>query len=278
MFATISASGVASPETVSNLVPPMQAFWVKSTGGTLTFKNAMRSHNTGGVNALKVPRNSASDIKLIRLNVSNGVSADEAVIYANADATNTFDSYDAPKYFNTAGSNQAQIYTQVGDEKLVINAMNELSQGNEIPVGFATEKGNTFTISAPELKNIGSDMQLILKDKQKNTEFNLTSGQAYAFSSDVVNDANRFSVIFRTSGTTTGLTDNEKLNAQVFVNLANQITIVAPEKTAYAIYNAMGQLIENGQTTAKLQTVNYKLQTGVYIVNVANQSSRVIIK
>lgn len=140
LFATISASGVATPETVRNLVPPMQAFWVKSTGGTLTFKNAMRSHNTGGTNVLKVPKNASNDMQLLRLNVTNGISSDEAVIYANIDAINAFDSYDAPKYFNTAGSNQPQIYTQVGDEKLVINAMNKLSQGNEIPLGFATEK------------------------------------------------------------------------------------------------------------------------------------------
>lgn len=121
-------------------------------------------------------------------------------------------------------------------------------------------------------------MQIVLKDRQKNTEFNLKSGQAYAFNSDVVNDANRFSVIFSISSKTTGLNDNEKPNVQVFVNAGNQITIVAPEKSNYAIYNAVGQLIENGQTTAKLQTVNCKLQTGVYIVKVVNQSTRVIIK
>jgi len=278
LFATISASGVASPATVSNLVPPMQAFWVKSTGGTLTFKNIMRSHNSGGSNALKAPKNAANDIKLIRLNVSNGASADEAVIYASNEASNAFDTYDAPKYFNLAGSNQPEIYTQVGNEKLVINAMNELNQGTEIPLGFATEKGNNFTISASEFRNFGSDIKVMLKDKQTTTEFDLTTGQSYAFSSSVVNDINRFSVIFRTAGNTTGIETTEKPNTQVFVNAANQITIIAPEKSNYSVYNAVGMMIENGITTNKLHTINCKLNTGVYMVKVNNQSTRVIVK
>jgi hypothetical protein len=281
VFATVSASGVATPSMVNNLLPPMQAFWVKTAtgGGTLRFKNSMRSHNTtGGTNALKAPKSAASDMKLIRLNVSNGASADEAVIYASANASNAFDSYDAPKYFNTAGSNQAEIYTQVGTEKLVINAMNELSLGTEIPLGFATEKANDFTISASELKNFGSDTKVILKDNQTSTEFDLTTGQAYTFSSSAVNSTNRFSLLFRAPGTTTGIESNEKLNAQVYVNAANQIVIVAPEKAIYSIYNAVGQLIENGVLNTKHETRNTKHASGVYVVKVANHSTRVIIK
>jgi hypothetical protein len=282
LFATISASGVASPATVSNLVPPMQAFWVKSTGGTLTFKNAMRSHNSGGTNALKAPKALTTDIKLLRLNVSNGVSADEAVIYASADASNAFDTYDAPKYFNTAGSNQPEIYTQVGSEKLVINAMNELSHGTEIPLGFATEKGNNFTISATELKNISTDIQVVLKDKQLNREFDLSTSNVYEFSSDVANDTNRFSLLFKSKGTTSGLNNVEKLNAQVFVNANNQITIIASDKATCKIYNAVGQLVSSVKSITNRTIVNSIRQAGVYVVKLTENgnelTTKVIIK
>jgi hypothetical protein len=280
IFATVNADGQASPATVSNLVPPMQAFWVRTNagGGTLTFKNMMRTHNTGSSNALKAPKNTASDIQLLRLSVTNGISTDESLIYSSANASNAFDTYDAPKYFNSAGSNQTEIYTQVGDEKLVINAMNELNQGTEIPLGFATEKLNNLRISASELKNFASDMQIMLIDKQKNTEFNLTNGQAYEFSSDVVNDVNRFSIIFRAPGVATATDNLGNINAQVFVNAANQIAIVAPEKASYSIYNAVGQLIDNGIVNSKLITHNSKLSAGVYVVKVNNQSTRIIVK
>jgi hypothetical protein len=280
IFATVNASGVVAPETspVSNLIPPMQAFWVKSTGGTLTFKNAMRSHNTGGTNALKAPKSSINNIKIIRLSVSNGASSDEAVIYASTDASNAFDTYDAPKYFNVAGSNQPEIYSQIGTEKLTINAMNEFSTATEITLGFATEKANNFSISATELKNVSPDMEVVLKDNHTNTEFELADGKAYTFSSPVVKDANRFSLLFKSKGSTTDIERTSKFNAQVFVNANNQISIITPEKATFSIYNAVGQLIENGIVNSKLETRNSKLNSGVYVVKVNNKSTRVIIK
>ena len=280
VFATVSASGQAVPSFVNNLIPPMQAFWVKTgaAGGTLHFKNTMRSHNTtGGLNSLKGPKSSTGEMPLVRLSVTNGAGVDEAVVFASENATNAFDLYDAPKYFNT-NSNQAEIYSKIGDEKLVINAMKEITAGTEIALGFVTEKSNNFKLSATELKNIGSDLQVLLKDKQLNREFDLTNGNGYEFSSEVVNSADRFSLIFRTSGTSTGIDNTLNQNAQVFVNANNQITIIAPEKARFSIFNAVGQLIENGILNTKHETQNAKLNAGVYMVNVNNQSTRVIIK
>ena len=60
-------------------------------------------------------------------------------------------------------------------------------------------------------------------------------------------------------------------------------SLLLQKKANYAIYNATGQLLCNGQTTEKLQTVipiaiGSKLQTGIFVVKVNNQSTRVIIK
>jgi hypothetical protein len=112
-------------------------------------------------------------------------------------------------------------------------------------------------------------MKVILKDKQYCSEFDLTSGQSYSFSSRIVNDINRFSVIFRTAGNTTGIGTTEKPNAQVFVYAANQITIIAPVESNYAIYNTVGQQIENGILDYKQHTINSKLNTGVYFVELS---------
>ena len=145
--------------------------------------------------------------------------------------------------------------------------------------GFVSDKPNNFSISATELKNISPDIQVVLKDKQNNTEFELADGNAYVFSSIVTNDANRFSLIFKSKYTTTSLSNTQKEIAQVFVNTSNQIAIIAAEKSNYAIYNAVGQLIENGIMNHKLHTINCKLNTGVYVVKVANnQITKVIIK
>jgi hypothetical protein len=216
----------------------------------------------------------------VRLSVTNGVSADESVIYASTNASNSFDKNDAPKYFNTASSNQPEIYTQIGSEKLVINAMNELSMGTEIPLGFATEKENNFSISATEVKNFGSDMLIILKDKQTISEFNLTDGQVYNFSSSAVNDANRFSLIFRAPDTTTDLKRMEQ-NTQVYVNAANQITVKfneVPENAVVKVYSALGQLLAEKVITESSTVLNGISEAGVYFVSILRDGNAVTKK
>ena len=275
-----SGAGVGSPATVTNKIPPMQAFWVKVNtvgSGSIAVDNDMRSHFDDAGNIMKAPKQLAQ--KLIRLQVSNGTNTDEAVVYFNANALDTFDQYDALKRSNGEPS-LPEIFTQAGTEQVVINGMTELKYNTEIPVGFKTGEANNFVISANEISNFEVGTKVILIDKQNPTaEIDLSNGAVYNFNSPITaSTTDRFSLILRTPGVTTDLDDNFKLNAQVFVNSVNQITIIAPEKSNYTIYNAVGQLIENGILNYKLHTTNCNLNTGVYVVKVNNQSTRVIVK
>jgi len=260
-------------------IAPMQAFWVKAKAtGTLILDNTLvRSHNAS--NRLKAPAAKNTTRQRVRLQVSNGTATDEALIYFDAAASSTYDAYDSPKMFiNTAP--KPEISTKIGNEQLVINGMSEVPFDTEIPVGFSTLTAGYFSISRAELANFQQGTRILLKDKlYPATEFELTEGASYNFNADVTAaSTDRFSLLFRAPGTSTGINDAAKLNAQVFVNATNQITIVSAEKCNYAIYNAVGQQVENGVTTAKQQTVNCKINTGVYVVKVNNQSTRVIIK
>ena len=74
-----------------------------------------------------------------------------------------------------------------------------------------------------------------------------------------------------------------KLDGKVFVNRANQIIIVAPEKSNYAIYNAMGQKLTEGRTTNNHTVVGMKSNAGgLYIVKVSENdkefTAKVILK
>jgi hypothetical protein len=173
-----------------------------------------------------------------------------------------------------------EIYTQVSAEKLVINGLNEVKYNTEIPLGFATAQANDFSIKTTEYNNFEAGTKVILKDKlNPSTEFELSEGAVYNFSSQVTTPTtDRFSLLFRAPGVTTEIDNATKLDVQVFVNANNQITIIAPEKTAYSIYNGVGQLIENGILNSKLKTIYCKLTQGVYVVKVADVSKRVIIK
>ncbi len=278
-FKTYNAfTGDAVPDGTTGIIPPMQGFWVlaKQTT-TIEFTDDMRSHETG--NPLKAPAANNVERKKVRLQVSNGTRADEALLVFDANASDNYDSYDSPKMMNNA-TDIADIYTVADAKKLVINGMNTVKYDTEIPIGFSTGSAGDFSISANEFSNFEIGTRLILLDKNYPTiETELTPETTYHFSAPVTTaSTNRFSLLFRAPGTATGIKNTEKLHVQVFVNAANQITIIAAEKSDYAIYNAVGQLMENGAITSNSQTSNIKLAAGIYVVMVGNNSARVIIK
>ena len=276
-FKTINAStNLASPAETTNTIPPMQAFWVKALAtGTLTLNSSLtKSHNV--TNPLKAPATKNMERQILRLQVNNGVTTDETVLYFDAAASDAYDRYDSPKF---AEANTAtQIFTTVGAEKLVINGMNSIPLNQEIGLGFVPGSATTFSLRANELANLPANVKVILKDNATFAETDLTDGMsAYEFT-PATTSANRFSIIFRTAGVTTDVEKPTNNTVHVFINANNQIVINASEKSNYSIYNAVGQLIENGILNYKLQTINCKLTQGVYVIKVNNQSTRVIIK
>ena len=269
------------PSTVNGgIIPPMQAFWVLAkdvVDNSIQFTNAMRSHETG--NPLKAPAAKNVDRKKVRLQVSNGTRADEALLVFDANASDNYDAYDSPKMMNNA-TDIADIYTVADTKNLVINGMSNVKFDTEIPVGFATATAGDFSISTSEFSNFKAGTRLILLDKNYPTqEFEITPETAYHFSAPITTaSTDRFSLLFRAPGVTTGIDNGTKLNAQVFVNAANQITIIGAEKSSFAVYNAMGQLISAGVTTSNYQTSNFKLSSGIYFVSLSVNGQREIKK
>ncbi len=275
-------SGEAVPSTAllsGGVIPPMQAFWVKAkAAGTLTLDNKLtRSHQTS--NSLKMPAIKNADRQRIRLEVSNGTATDETLIYFDSAASDTYDTYDSPKMFNNSPS-IPEIYTSAGTDKLVINGMTGMKNNLEIPLGFVTGEHKTCSLNVKELKNIGDETKIILVDKLQNTATELSEGRSYEFSADVTPaSTNRFSLLFRIPEVSTSADENPKLNYYTYINADNQITIVAPEKSDYSIYNIVGKKIMSGIMSNSYFTLNIKMQTGIYVVRIDNKySSRVIVK
>ncbi len=289
-FETVNTtSGVgtnaAGTGMVTGYIPPMQAFWVKTNADmqSFTFTNSMRDHarnvtvgsETIPTTPLKAKKQETQ--RIARILVAGNSGSDEAVLYFNENASNSFDRYDSRKMFEGATATTPEIYSTVGNEKLVINGLNAFNNETEIQLGFIAKQAGDYSITGSGLINFESGTSLILKDKQNPTaETELSEGTVYNFSSQVTSGTDRFSLLFRAPGVTTGVNSTEKLNAQVFVNAANHITIIAPEKSNYAIYNALGQLSAEGTINHSPFTINHS--KGVYVVKVNNQSTRVIIK
>jgi len=283
LFQTYNVSGVGiGTNGGTNLIPPMQAFWVKVTSatGSISLTNDDRTHVDQSVltNRLKTP---VLDSRIIvRLQVSNSINSDETVIYTDNEASNSLDRFDSNKMFNNDTS-VPEVYTSLGTEKLAINGYKCLTDNQVIPLGFKSNKTDTFSIKAIELKNMPANAKLILVDMlQDNTEFDLTTGEEYSFVSDEVNSNTRFSVIYKVSDTTNDLNKSQSINSQVFVskNSNNQIVINCTETNSkegfISVCNAVGQNVFSTQTTGTNTIINKCFNPGAYIVAVVVSGNR----
>ena len=271
-------SYLSSPDGTTNVIPPMQAFWVRANtgGGTLTFTDITRSHNSS--NPLKSPALKSATQQVLRLQVSNGSSTDEAVVYFNPNASNSFDTYDSPKMTNGTAS-IPEIYTLAGSEQLVINGMNSIQYDTEILLGFTTGQSNTFTLKASQFSDFASGTQVILRDKLLNAEQDLTVAD-YTFSSDVTSTSSRFSLVFKAPSVATGINTNIFNNVWISTNANNQIVINgAPSgESTLVVCNAIGQKLIIKNITEKSSLLQTPLQPGVYMLTVTNAGRKMTKK
>jgi hypothetical protein len=265
----------------------MQAFWVRVNEGvtntSFTVTNAMRSHADVFTNKLKAPSAQKMSQQVLKLKVSNGINADEAIVYFDANASNAFDAYDSPKMSN-ANVAMPEIYTLAGNEDVVINGLNSIAGNEQLPLGFNTSAADTFTLEATEASNFDPDTRVILKDKLLNAETDITDGTPYRFSSEVTNTTSRFSVIFRTGSITTGAeanVDNESL-INVSQNRNGQIVVDCPNGIAadarVTVYNAVGQMLENEKPAGTSTVLGRNYNPGVYLLRVAVNGKNIVRK
>ncbi|MCE5330870.1 MAG: ice-binding family protein [Bacteroidales bacterium] len=283
-FKTINAStGEASPLGTTAIIPPMQAFWVRAvSAGTLTLNNDLTlSHQAS--NPLKAPAiNNSDDRQRLRLQVNNGTSTDEALIYFDANASNGYDRYDSPKFEDATTA--TQIYTTAGTEKLVINGMNSIPLNTEIGFGFVPGNAASFSIMANEVSNLPSDVKVILKDNVTLAETDLTNGvTTYQFSPATIT-TDRFSIIFRTPGAVTGIpTAANDPNLLVYRNANNQIAVQIKgqlnDSYSLDVYNSVGQRLTSKQATAGVTIMDVP-QSGVYFVAIkgnGNETTKKVV-
>lgn len=273
-FKTVNAStGEASPLGTTANIPPMQAFWVRAKSSGNLVLNSMLTQDHNSANPLKAPCLKKSDRQRVRLEVSNGTTTDETLLYFDATAENGYDKYDSPKMFNNS-TTIPEIYTLAGTEKLVINGLNTIMLDTEIPLGFATGTSNSFTLKATEITNLPIGVTVLLKDNIENSYFDLSSGSEYNFSSDVINSSNRFSIVFRTLGAATKLNNPDMNNVQIFRNEINQIQLKIHtginSDYRVSVCNSLGQNVFSGEFNSNSFIINKQLKSGMYLVYLCN--------
>lgn len=273
-------NGVAA---VTGMIPPMQAFWVKvnaGSPGSLAFDNSMRSHQDVSTNKFRAPAANAAQ-QVLRLQVFNGTNSDEAIVLFNANAADGYDAYDSQKMTN-ANNSIPEIYTFVGTDKLVINGLNSITTNSLVPLGFSTSAANSFSIKASEVSNFDADTKIVLKDNMLKVEQDITDGTPYSFTSDVASMDNRFSVVFKSKSSTTGIYNStEKETIIVSKNANNQIVVISNtnyQTGVVTVSNTIGQKLHSATITGITTVITKSFNPGVYLVTVDEEEKHVTKK
>lgn len=283
-FDTYNSSGPISTNNgvtlVTNLIPPMQAYWVRVKEGKSTasysVNNTMRSHIDDTQNKFKINKATSINRSIIRINVSNGVNSDQAVIYSHPAASANFDEYDSPKMMN---NNRAvpEIYTVAGKEKVVINGLSEIALNTEIPIGFIAREAGNFSINLSETSGIDKAINIILIDKVANTQTILTTNDVYEFSSGIIDSSDRFSLILKANSITTGLNEQDTQNV-MYVHSSEKNNITVHYKgdlnndSQLCIFDISGRKIIEENLTSNIRTYTVAA-SGIYLVSLKNKAN-----
>lgn len=269
---------------VTNLIPPMQAFWVRVDTGqsqaTISVDNSKRTHADNSNNGFKLK--SINNQPIVRMQLSNGMNSDETIIYSNPNALNGYDNFDSPKMFNNSAS-IAEIFTIAGNEELSINGFNTIPYDTEIPLGFSTLISGSYSFNVSQISNFDSGTQLILKDylyANNPVVTDLTDGSSYSFSSDASSiNISRFTLTFKAPSLTTGINPISS-GCWISTNGNGQLMIngTTTSETVVAVYNTVGQKLFSETLTTNSNSMLGQFAAGVYMVSVTNAGKCVTTK
>ena len=194
-------------------------------------------------------------------------------------AQNGFDDYDSDKWFTGAG---VELFTTPTDQnrELVINGLPEISEGTEIPLGFQATEGGSFKFFAKEIQNLGS-LQVYLRDKWRNLEFDLSNGGMYNFTSGSDLNTERFSVVFRSSATSNeDIYNTNDRNLYAYSNENGDIVVThnGGRNIDVVVCNTLGNVLAVQKVISNSPTIiKGNFTQGVYIVRVGNHATKVTI-
>lgn len=256
----------------SYVLKPFEAFFVQKPVDdteTMVFTTEGRQHTVvagEGPSEAKSRVAAASDRYVVNLTVSCDDYEDRTRVVLNEAASCDYElSCDAAKFMSSSAA-VPQLWSTEADGDYAINER-PLAEGL-VALGFKAGTSGTYTLAMPS----SCELSVTLNDLYEGTTTLLNSG-SYTFDSSRGTFTDRFSLTF--AGETTGIRDVQKeASESVLLSVAGgQLSIAAAEGTSVAVYAPSGALIGRTSTGA----ASYDVAPGIYIVNVAGESRKVIV-
>ncbi|KAA9331247.1 fibronectin type III domain-containing protein [Adhaeribacter soli] len=239
-------NGIGVPGT--NLIPTMQAFFVRVTSGapTLTFTNAARVTDYESPALYRKANTDTRPQAVLSLGTTGG-QRDNLYIYFENGATAGFDSrYDAAKIPNPG--NIPTFFSLAGTEMLAINGLPGLNAATSVPLGAWVSQAGTYTLQAEQFLNFPANQQVYLEDRLTGTRTNLRQQNTYTFTTTQTDLAGRFYLHFGGSGVSGLASAKDGMNLVVYPNPNRgqfTLSMALPDTKPVdaMLFNAVGQQV-----------------------------------
>jgi len=267
--ATSGISNSSSGQTTKD-IPPMQGFYVYSFAATssLRMDNGDRVHAT---NVLHAPLHN----QVVRLNLNDGKSDDQAVVYENENASNGIEEFDTDKFMD---ENYHQIYFLEGTKEISLDGLKDATAKQRVDMGIQITSAGTYTINAVEL---GVEEDVVLEDKFTHTFQDMKRNSTYSFTAKAGTYNNRLVLHFtlnpqtETAMESVAVTEEvtEVEGVSVYNTTGQQVKVWVSNNTDFQnatvkVYDAIGNLIERKNMTSSELLLDLNTATGVYLVEV----------
>jgi hypothetical protein len=254
----------------SRFIPPMQGFYVYSFNTTPT----LRVDNTDRVHSGNVLHSPVYN-QVVRLNLNDGKTTDETVVYENENASNGLEDYDTYKMFDTQ---HHQLYFMEGIKELSMDGLNDATAKQKVDMGIQITGAGTYTINATEL---GVEEDVMLEDKFTHTFQDMKLNSTYSFTANAGTFNNRFVLHFtltpaaETAMESAAVTEEvaEVEGVSVYTTTGQQVKVWVTNTAEFQnatvkVYDAIGNLVERKNMTSNELLLDLNTATGVYLVEV----------
>ncbi len=298
--ALIHATGAAGGKVPERYIPVNQSFFVIAAldpslaasttasvdGGDIVFKNSQRifvrkgftGTNDGSLffksnsKKSKQKTNKILDQRAkIRLDFSSNRGFHRQLLLGSDEhASKNYDiGYDALM----ADVNEDDMFWNLNGAKLVIQAVNNFNDSEDIPIGLKLKEDGLVSIKIDYLENTDSQLEIFIKDAETNEispinnfplQINLLAGEYL----------DRFTLVFKAKETATVKVTETNPSFQVFMNNSvSELQLINTNSTKILdihVFNYLGQWIKTWDSNLNLERLElpFKATTGVYLVQI----------
>jgi parallel beta-helix repeat protein len=294
-------TGAGSANSASNLVPPLQGFFVKAnaTGASVSFPSNTKVNQATQARYKKSDSSEAETKEekakdeiivypKIKLELNGTSTSDETVVWFNDEATAGYnEKYDGDKLFS--GADFGQLYSTLGGRNYVFNGISLPSDSAIVPLGIKIAQAGSYSLLKKVLEKLDNYDVWLIDKTNGNYIVDLKKSDKYTFSSNAGTFADRFILKFAaltTSAEVTTSTEVPKVNnshfniynTEGFINILPPDDFISGSDGILRIYDLTGRIVKQanriGLNGGTLFQLPFNEKQGIYIVEITSGLSR----